>query len=298
MYSLGGVLYHCLAGEPPYRRDTEFLVLDAHLRDPAPVLSAARPDLPRALDGVLATALAKAPGARYATAGALAEAFRVALDGGTSADEDVTRAAPATRVPGPTAEPRRPRSVGVRALLVGAVLVAVAIALAAALLLRAADDRSGSSGREAAELRTLVDRIENVLTQSAAGRAEIAGALAAGLECTISHREAGARIASVADNRQSVLDQLSGFQAPTQEADEILSLLQQSLQHSIEADRHYRDGFFALPPTSPCPLPAGHAFDLARASNANATAAKKRFVAAFDPLARRFGRRAWSAGEI
>jgi hypothetical protein len=168
--------------------------------------------------------------------------------------------------------------------------------VAAALAFRGGD--GGSNARETAELRTLVDRIENVLAQSAQGRTEIAGALAAGLRCTISHREAAARIASVADNRQSILDQLSGFQTPTQEADEVLSLLQQSLQHSIEADRHYRDGFSALPPASPCPLPPGHAFDLARASNAEASAAKKRFVAAFDPLARRFGRRAWSAGEI
>jgi hypothetical protein len=39
-------------------------------------------------------------------------------------------------------------------------------------------------------------------------------------------------------------------------------------------------------------------FRLARALDESASAAKRRFVEAFDPLARRFGRRRWSAGEF
>jgi serine/threonine protein kinase len=81
VYSLGCVLFHCLAGQPPYRRETEFLVLNAHLHDPPPALSNVRPELPRSLDGVIVTAMAKYPDVRYATAGALAEAFAAAVAG-------------------------------------------------------------------------------------------------------------------------------------------------------------------------------------------------------------------------
>jgi hypothetical protein len=74
--------------------------------------------------------------------------------------------------------------------------------------------------------------------------------------------------------------------------------LQRALQQSIEADRHYRDGFFALGPTTACPIPRNRDFALAGRSDAQASAAKRQFVAAFDPLAARFHSRTWTAGEI
>ena len=91
IYSLGCVLFHCLAGEPPYVRDSEFAVLQAHLADPPPALSSIQPDLPRALDSVLATAMAKDPDARYTTGEALAAAFKQALSGAAG---EPTRVAP------------------------------------------------------------------------------------------------------------------------------------------------------------------------------------------------------------
>lgn len=79
VYSLGCVLYHCLAGQPPFSRETEIAVMKAQLYDPPPALSNVRPDLPRALDGVVVTAMAKIPPARYRTAGELAVAFDEAI---------------------------------------------------------------------------------------------------------------------------------------------------------------------------------------------------------------------------
>jgi serine/threonine-protein kinase len=79
VYSLGGVLYHCLAGQPPYIRETEAAVINAHVTDRPPALSSIRPDLPPALDGVVATAMAKTKEVRYSSAGELASAFRSAL---------------------------------------------------------------------------------------------------------------------------------------------------------------------------------------------------------------------------
>jgi tRNA A-37 threonylcarbamoyl transferase component Bud32 len=288
LYSLGCVLFHCLAGEVPYARDSEFAVLQAHLQDPPPSVAALRRGLPRSVDEVIATAMAKDPDNRYPTAGALSAAFSQALA------EPTTEGGPTRAAPTP-ATARRLISAGRRWKWVAAVVVAAVIAAAAV----AAVVATGGSNDEAdSELRPFVDRIENVLEQSAAGRDEIASALAGGLNCSIAPREAGQRIASVTDNRQSVLVQLGNLQTPTQEADEVVTRLQRALQQSIEADRHYRDGFFAIGPKRGCPLPRNRDFRLAARSDARATAAKQRFVAAFDPLAARFHSRTWSAGEI
>jgi serine/threonine protein kinase len=81
VYSLGCVLYECLAGERPFERETELSVVFAHLNEPPPRLSERRSDLPEAFDTVFATALAKSPGERYPTCGALVAASRAALTG-------------------------------------------------------------------------------------------------------------------------------------------------------------------------------------------------------------------------
>ena len=123
----------------------------------------------------------------------------------------------------------------------------------------------------------------------------MSAAISAGLACKVSNAEAARRIASVADNRQSILQQLAIVNAPTQGTDRMVTLLQRGLQNSIEADRHYRDGFLASPKCRP---PANESFDLARASDKRATTAKELFVARFDPLARRLSSREWTAGEF
>jgi predicted Ser/Thr protein kinase len=302
VYSLGCVSFHCLAGRAPFVRETEFAVLQAHLADPPPPLSEVRPDLPGSLDGVLARAMAKDPDARYSTAAALAADVADALAGRAApADDDATRVAPASPVTRldktRAAAPDRRLFGGRPGRLIAAAVILIAVlggAAAAVLATRGSHD----GGSETAQLQTFVDRIENVLDQSADGRHEIAAALTAGLNCSISPREAGQRLASVADNRQSILGQLGSFQTPTQEAADIVTLLQRALQQSIEADRHYRDAFFSLPPRTVCPLPRNSDFALAGRSDAQAKRAKDRFVESFDPLAERFGRRTWSAGQF
>jgi serine/threonine-protein kinase len=304
VYSFGSVLFHCLAGAPPYPRETEFAVLRAHLEDPPPLLSSVRSDLPRALDGVIDRALAKNPGARYETAGALAATFAEAF----ASDGEPTRAAAtlppvtttsaATAAASPTRALRGARFGGRWALMFAAIVLAILLVVTGAYLAtRGSNGGSSDEGPEAAALRTFVDRIENVLEQSASGRREIGSALTAGFGCSISPRTAGRRIGSVADNRQSILQQLGTLSTPTEQADRVVTLLQRALQQSIEADRHYRDGFFTVT-SARCPLPSNVAFALAAKSDARATAAKKHFVAAFNPFAERFQRRVWSAGDI
>ena len=287
VYSLGCVLFHCLAGQPPYIRETELGVLDAHLHAPPPELASVRPDLPRSLGRVIATAMAKDPDERYATAGALAADARE--------DGAATRAAPT--IPLST---RGRRRVGRRGRLFAAIVLLVALgALAVAIVIATRGNGSGHAETTTATLRTFVDRVENVLQQAQEGRREIGAALTAGLNCSISPHEAGQRIASVADNRQSILGQLGIFATPTQPADDAVTFLQQALQQSIEADRHYRDAFFeAAQSGGGCPPPQNASFRLAARSNAGATSAKRRFVAAFNPLASRFGRRTWTPADF
>ncbi len=71
VYSLGCLLYECLAGEPPFKRPREEQVLYAHIQDPPPQLTAVRPELPAEIDDVIAKALAKEPEERYASCGEL-----------------------------------------------------------------------------------------------------------------------------------------------------------------------------------------------------------------------------------
>jgi WD40 repeat protein len=81
VYALGCVLYECLVGQPPFRRDSDLAVVFAHLEADPPVPSAQRPELPAALDAVIAKALAKEPAERYTSCRELAQAaLSVAAD--------------------------------------------------------------------------------------------------------------------------------------------------------------------------------------------------------------------------
>jgi serine/threonine protein kinase len=78
-YSLACSAFQLLAGEPPFRRDEPAAIMYAHLSESPPELTSRRPGLPPPVDGVLSTALAKAPGDRYASCGQFADALRDAL---------------------------------------------------------------------------------------------------------------------------------------------------------------------------------------------------------------------------
>jgi WD40 repeat protein len=74
VYSLGCVLYECLVGQPPFGRDSDLAVVFAHLEAEPPAPSKQRPDLPVALDAVIARALAKEPEQRFPSCRELARA--------------------------------------------------------------------------------------------------------------------------------------------------------------------------------------------------------------------------------
>jgi serine/threonine protein kinase len=75
VYSVGCVLFECLAGQPPFTHRNEAVVLQLHLTQPAPDLRALRPDVPRELADGIARALAKPPEARWQTAASMRESL-------------------------------------------------------------------------------------------------------------------------------------------------------------------------------------------------------------------------------
>ena len=98
VYSLGCVLYECLVGQPPFRRDSDLAVVFAHLEAEPPAPSAGRPELPAALDAVIARALAKEPEQRYRSCSELARAaLAVAVDEASRRLVDVASRAAAGR---------------------------------------------------------------------------------------------------------------------------------------------------------------------------------------------------------
>jgi YVTN family beta-propeller protein len=79
IYALGCVLFHTLAGGPPYQRDSDEATLWAHLHDDPPSLRANAPDAPPELQAVIDRALAKEPDDRYQSAGDLGRAALAAI---------------------------------------------------------------------------------------------------------------------------------------------------------------------------------------------------------------------------
>jgi len=91
VYSLGCVLFECLTGTPPFSRDSDLRVIFAHVNEPPPLLTAARPELPPQIDAVVQKALAKEPDERYSTCSELLTDAAAALQVGAPAKAPLIR---------------------------------------------------------------------------------------------------------------------------------------------------------------------------------------------------------------
>jgi tRNA A-37 threonylcarbamoyl transferase component Bud32 len=106
LYSLACASFEMLCGTPPFRREHSMAVLSAQLTDPPPSLVARRPELPAAVDTVMARALAKSPDDRYQHCLDFAEALLAAcgFGGGAGVPGGVPAAGyQATQLAGPAA---------------------------------------------------------------------------------------------------------------------------------------------------------------------------------------------------
>jgi serine/threonine protein kinase len=83
IYSVGAVLYHALAGRPPFRAASEFELMLAHVKETPSPPGSFDASVPAALDSIVLKALSKDPARRYATCAEFAEA----LEGASAADE-------------------------------------------------------------------------------------------------------------------------------------------------------------------------------------------------------------------
>ncbi len=161
LYSLGIVLYEMLTGAVPFTGDTPIGIAMKHVAEGVPAPSSVNPDVPKALDAVVAKATAKAPQDRWPDAASMATALRggttpapaglvgaaAAAAGGTAVLEQDPSAEQTTPYMAPTSGGGWDRSKLQRA---GAmVLGALALLLVLALLLRMATGEENSTDRRA-----------------------------------------------------------------------------------------------------------------------------------------------------
>ncbi|MCU0290852.1 MAG: protein kinase [Thermoanaerobaculaceae bacterium] len=201
IYSFGCVLFEMLVGRPPFETptegvDTDFVVKEAHLRQPPPPLRSLNPALPPALEAVVLRALAKKPDERFASC----EDFASALTGATlepagalattphrvpthlaeplgspavvveaptpppvapgKIPEERPRATPAPAPPPPAATPPRLNgpTVAVLALLLAPLLVALGV-LTLRLARSPGEVRVGPSGMDVTSIATAVEKV-------------------------------------------------------------------------------------------------------------------------------------------
>jgi eukaryotic-like serine/threonine-protein kinase len=120
LYSLGVSLYEMITGQRPFKADTGFSIMQAHLQEiPRPPIEL-RPDLPPAVSQLIIMAMAKDPAERFQTADAFQAALAsaapnleatIAAGSFTAATQPVyATPVPQTRpaTPAPTAQPTPP----------------------------------------------------------------------------------------------------------------------------------------------------------------------------------------------
>jgi serine/threonine-protein kinase len=102
IYSLGIVLYELLTGRRPWEGDSAAAVATARLTGPLPSPSSIRAGIPPALEAITRRAMARAPGDRFPSADAMADALMQFLAGSAA-----TGAAPGPAVRSGPDRPRR-----------------------------------------------------------------------------------------------------------------------------------------------------------------------------------------------
>jgi len=119
VYSLGALVYEMLSGEPPHHGTTVQAIIARILsEDPAPV-TRQRPAVPAHVDAAIRKALDKTPADRFPTAAKFAEAL-------TNPAFTVSGTVPPSTTPAPGASRRAAVTIGLAAVAVLAIAVAVA----------------------------------------------------------------------------------------------------------------------------------------------------------------------------
>ena len=171
------MIYECLTGSVPFKRDTEVAVLWAHLQEPPPKISEQQPGLPSALDAVFARAMAKDPDERYASCGDFAHAATVAASVAEPQAAPPTRAAVQT----PSGQPTR---------------VAAAPILAVGTATAAPPPPAGANGGAAADAAAAAPAPERAAADTRGQGRRLAAALVTGVVIIAAAAFAGSRLGS------------------------------------------------------------------------------------------------------
>ncbi|MEV6069480.1 protein kinase [Nocardia sp. NPDC052001] len=110
-YALGCTLFQLLTGVVPFEGTSPAAVIRGHLQQTPPPASPLRPELPRAIDGVLSRALSKRPQDRFRSCAEFAAAVDHALTARPVPPRQPTPARPQPIVAPPPVVPRQPTPV-------------------------------------------------------------------------------------------------------------------------------------------------------------------------------------------
>ena len=305
LYSLACTGFELLCGTPPFGPDKGQTLMYAQLYAPPPAATARRPGLPRAVDRVLATALAKDPADRYPSCGRFAEELRAAL--GLRPGEQAVRPSPGTTAPESRPRARRP------VLAVAAVGAVIAVAAAGVAL-----SRHPAPGRPPAPSAARSARPQSAAGVSAATSpagpsppaalaAKQAAALAALLTSSAAARtalhqavdEVGAcanlpgaigQLQDVVNQRASEYGRASSLATSAlPDGAAVKSALIAALSSSLRADRDYLTWARQQQAGGCTPSGQSSAYNAAFSASKQADAAKEAFVQVWNPVAARYG---------
>jgi serine/threonine protein kinase len=133
VYSLGVLLYEMLTGTLPFKGDSALSMMYLHMHEAPPPLQTLRPELPPAVQAVIAKALAKQPEDRYQSAGQLVADFRAAAARRPSRQMSVVKQeqTPANEASKEPAKEKAKATSWFWALLAVGIIAAVVLAVAA-----------------------------------------------------------------------------------------------------------------------------------------------------------------------
>jgi hypothetical protein len=172
-------------------------------------------------------------------------------------------------------------------LVTAAAIVAIAVAAAAVWAL--ARDGRGASPAADREQRAFAVKVENLLEQAHEGRVAVRRIVDAAVRCTVPLHDAAAEIDDVRANRQSLLQQVAALDIPDERTARVATDLHRALAAAFAADVGYRRDFLRAHTCPPALRPG---------PGARSHRLKARFVAEFNPLAKRYGMRTWTADDF
>jgi serine/threonine-protein kinase len=320
LYSLACTAFELLSGTPPFGPDQGLTLMYAQLYALPPSATARRPELPGAVDQVLATALAKNPADRYPSCGRFAEELRAALGLPPGELADPPRSRPPVRTgpvatdepAGPDPEPsaRRPRTR--RPILAAAAVLVVTVAAASGVALskRSAPDRpavsspaasspaapsrspsptAGSSPAASVLASRQATALSTLLTSSSAARTALHEAVSQVGACT-NLSGAVSQLQGVVNQRASEYGRASALPiSALPDGAEVKSELITALSSSLKADREYLTWAQQQLGGGCTPSEQSSAYNAAFSASQLADAAKAAFVQAWNPVAARYG---------